>query len=313
VQLVGEGRPFQKPENKVGKGEVGLDIGPQTIAIVSETAASLQVFAAELERRDAEIKALQRQIERQRRANNPDNYFPDRWERSKGGKGWVRKRGQPKLGWRTWVVSKRQRANEKRLAEVYRKQAAYRKSLHGRMANQILRMGDQVKMEKLSYRAFQKGYGRSTQFRAPGKFVKMLRRKAESAGGVAHEFPTHTTRLSQACLCGAVEKKPLSQRWHRCSCGVVMQRDLFSAFLALCVEDEKLNAEKAGEIWPGLESVLWAALSEMKSVSGAAILPASVGLQRQNGSSRNPDGSSAKPQAGGLPGNGVVISGTPRL
>jgi hypothetical protein len=92
-----------------------------------------------------------------------------------------------------------------------------------------------------------------------------------------------------------------------------MQRDLFSAFLAMCVEDEKLNAEKAREIWPGLESVLWAALSEMKSVSDAAILPASVGLQRQNGSPRKPDGSSAQRQVGGLPGNGVVISGTPRL
>jgi hypothetical protein len=50
----------------------------------------------------------------------------------------------------------------------------------------------------------------------------------------------------------------------------------------------------------------------MKSVSGAAILPTSVGLQRQNGSPRKPDGNSAKPQAGGLPGYGVVISGTPR-
>jgi hypothetical protein len=92
-----------------------------------------------------------------------------------------------------------------------------------------------------------------------------------------------------------------------------MQRDMFSAFLALCEEDEALNAEKAREIWPGLESVLWAALNEMKSVSGATILPASVGLQRQNGSPRNPELSSARPQVGGLPGNGVVISGTPRL
>jgi putative transposase len=313
VQLVGEGRPYQKPENKPGQGEVGLDIGPQTIAIVSQTGASLQVFAAGLKKREAEIKSLQRRIARQRRANNPDNYFPDRWERGKGGKGWVRKRGQPLPGRRTWMVSKRQRANEQRLAEVYRKQAAHRKSLHGRMANEILRMGDQIKLEKLSYKAFQKGYGRSTQFRAPGKFVAMLRRKAESAGGVIHEFPTHTTRLSQVCLCGAVEKKPLSQRSHRCSCGVVMQRDLFSGFLALCVEDEKLNAEKAGALWPGLESVLWAALSEMKSVSGTAILPTSVGLQRQNGSPRKPDGSSAQRQAGLQPGNGVVLSGTPRF
>ena len=186
---------------------------------------------------------------------------------------------------------------ERRLAELHRRQAEHRKSLHGRLVNDILRMGDQIHLEKLSYQAFQKGYGRSTQLRAPGKFVKMLRRKAESAGGVVHEFPTRTTRLSQACLCGAVEKKALSQRWHRCSCGVVMQRDLFSAFLALCVEDEALDAEKAGEIWPGLESVLWAALSEIESVSGAADLPASVGLQRQNGSPRKHDESKVKPHA----------------
>ena len=313
VQLVGKGRPYQKPENPLGQGVVGLDIGPQTVAIVSQTGASLRLFAAELERRDAEIQALQRQIERQRRANNPDNYDPDRWVRTKGGQGWQRKRGQPKPGKRSWVVSNRQKANEKRLAELHRKQAEHRKSLHGRLVNDILRMGDRIHLEKLSYKGFQKGYGRSTQMRAPGKFVAMLRRKAESAGGAAREFPTHTTRLSQVCLCGAVEKKTLSQRWHCCACGVVMQRDLFSAFLAMCVEDEVLNAEKAGEIWPGLESVLWAALSEIESVSGAAILPASVGLQRQNGSPRKPEGTNAQSQVEHRPGSGVVISGTPRL
>jgi transposase len=327
VQLVGKGCPYQKPENPLGQGVVGLDIGPQTIAIVCQTGASLRQFAAELEQPDAEIQALQRQIERQRRANNPDNYYPDRWVRAKGGKGWKRKRGQPKPGKRSWVVSNRQQVNQKRLAELHRKQVAHRKSLHGRLVNDILRMGDRINLEKLSYQAFQKGYGRSTQFRAPGKFVKMLRRKAESAGGVAHEFPTHTTRLSQVCLCGAVKKKPLSQRWHRCACGVVMQRDLFSAFLAMCVEDEKLNAEKAREIWPagedclskectprpGLESVLWAALSEIESVNGAADLPASVGLQRQNGSPRKPEGTNAQSRAIHRPGSGVVTSGTPRL
>ena len=179
--------------------------------------------------------------------------------------------------------------------------------------NDILRMGDQIKLEKLSYQAFQKVSGRSTQMRAPGKLVAMLRRKAESAGGIANEFPMRPTRLSQVCLCGAVEKKSLSQRWHHCACGVEMQRDLFSGFLALCVEDEKLNAEKAGEIWPGLESVLWAALSKIESVNGAATLPASVGLQQQNESLRKPEGINAQGQAGPLPGNGVVISGTPRL
>ena len=313
VQLVGEGRPYQKPKNMLGQGTVGLDIGPQTVAIVSQTGASLRLFAAALERRNAEIQALQRQIERQRRANNPENYDPDRWVRTKSGQGWQRKRGQPKPGKHNWVVSNRQRANQKRLAERHRKQAEHRKSLHGQLVNDILRMGDRINLEKLSYEAFQKLYGRSTQFRAPGKFVAMLRRKAESAGGAAYEFPTHTTRLRQVCLCDEVEKKPLSRRWHRCSCGVVMQRDLFSAFLAMCVEDDVLNAEKARAILPGLESVLWAALSEIEFVSGTAILPASVGLQRQNGSPRKPEGINAQGQAVHRPGSGVVISGTSRV
>jgi hypothetical protein len=43
----------------------------------------------------------------------------------------------------------------------------------------------------------------------------------------------------------------------------------FPPFLALCGGDGTLNANKAGEIWPGLESVPWAALSERESVSGA--------------------------------------------
>jgi len=72
--------------------------------------------------------------------------------------------------------------------------------------------------------------------RAPGRFVSILRRKAASAGGRVVEFPTRPTRLSQVCHgCGAVEKKPLSLRVHRCGCGVEMQRDLYSAFLARCV------------------------------------------------------------------------------
>ena len=60
-------------------------------------------------------------------------------------------------------------------------------------------MGDTIKLEKLSYRAFQRRFGRSVGMRAPGMFVERLKRKAESAGATVVEFPTHTTRLSQTC------------------------------------------------------------------------------------------------------------------
>ncbi|MHB8290636.1 MAG: hypothetical protein ACYDEY_15700, partial [Acidimicrobiales bacterium] len=43
--------------------------------------------------------------------------------------------------------------------------------------------------------------------------------------------------MSKTCVCGHREKKPLSQRWHRCSnCGRRAQRDLFPAFLGLYVD-----------------------------------------------------------------------------
>jgi len=321
VQLVNEGLPYRKEKNTRGSGIVGMDLGPQTIALVSDETAELRVFVAELERRDKEIASLQRHIERQRRANNPDNYQPDRWVRSKTGKRWIRKKGKPKKGRHKWHISNRQRENERRLSELHRKQAEHRKSLHGNLVNHILRLGDHFKMEKVSYKAWQRTFGRSVGFRAPGTFASLLRRKAESAGGRVDEFPTRTTRLSQTCLCGAIEKKPLSERWHDCSCGLLMQRDLFSGFLARCVENDLLNANKARETWLGLESVLWAALSSssIESVNGKAALPASAGLsQRQNGSPRKPDGINVKSHDDELPlilhlGNGVVMSGTPRL
>ena len=115
AQLVCEGRPYQKERNEIGKGNVGLDIGPSTIAAVGEQEAFLEQFCVELEPRQKEIRCLQRKLDRQRRANNPNNYNPD---------------GTIRRGPKVWYKSARQRKTETRLAELHRKQAAYRKSLH---------------------------------------------------------------------------------------------------------------------------------------------------------------------------------------
>lgn len=136
------------------------------------------------------------------------------------------------------------------MAELFRREAAHRKTLHGELANRVLALGNNIKIEKLSYRALQRQYGRSVGMGAPGMFVSMLRRKAESAGGTVITFSTRSTKLSQVCHnCGALRKKPLSERTHACECGVTMQRDLYSAFLAWCVgEDGRLHAEVRPEI-----------------------------------------------------------------
>ncbi len=235
IQLVCEGTPFQKPKNKVGCGLVGLDIGPSTIAIAAPTheQAELRQFCNELKKDQRKIRVEQRKLDRQRRANNPQNYNEN---------------GTVKNGAKKWVKSSNYKDTQNRLSETNRKLAAHRKSLHGQLVNHIISMGDEIKLEKLSYRAFQKMFGKSVGMRAPGMFVSMLKRKAVSAGVSVTEFPTRTTKLSQVCLCGQVKKKSLSERWHICDCGVVAQRDLFSAFLASCVESERLNADFAQRI-----------------------------------------------------------------
>ena len=120
-------------------------------------------------------------------------------------------------------------------------------------------------------------------------FVERLKRKAESAGATVVEFPTHTTRLSQRCHnCGRVAKKPLWQRWHVCECGIVAQRDLYAAFLAMCVEGGRLNAGRARSVWPGVDSLLQAALSRIEQPASGRPLPSSFGLGTGRRQSRSP-------------------------
>ena len=220
---------------------LALDIGPSTIAIVGNSQASLQQFAAEILRDHRMIRRLPRHLDRQRRANNPDGY--DAQGRAISGKHPIKK-------------SRRQVQTEARIAERFRREAAHRKALHGRLANQILGLGVLIQTEKLSYKAFQKRFGRSISIRAPKLFLSILTHKAESAGGQVIEFSTRTTALSQVCVCGKKHKKRLSERVHACECGVTAQRDLFSAYLARFVEDDALQVAKARESWPGAEPLL---------------------------------------------------------
>jgi putative transposase len=276
AQLVCEGLPYKKAEHPIGTGTVGLDIGPSTIAVVGETQASLEQFCAPVVRDHKQIRRLQRKLDRQRRANNPDCY---------DAQGRVIKGKRPKH------KSRRQARTEAVLQNLYRCEAAHRKTLHGQMANRILAIGADIRTEKLSFKAFQRMYGRSIAVRAPRMFLSILTRKAESAGGQVYEFNTRTTALSQVCLCGQRHKKRLSERIHACDCGVEMQRDLFSAFLARHVKDNLLQVTEANESWSGAEPLLraaWRQATENQQPASGRHTPSSFGTcrcQSQSGSS----------------------------
>ncbi|MEH1779183.1 MAG: hypothetical protein V7K67_15635 [Nostoc sp.] len=85
-----------------------------------------------------------------------------------------------------------------------RKQAAQRKSSHGRLVNQTLKLGKHIKTEKVAVIAWQKNWGKSISFKSPSSFQSELVRKAENAGGtvlsglVESRIPGLSEQISKA-------------------------------------------------------------------------------------------------------------------
>jgi putative transposase len=69
AQLVLDGKPLQRYQT--GDGLVGLDVGPSTIAVVSEQGAWKETFCNDLSDKAAELRRLQRRLDRQHRAGSP--------------------------------------------------------------------------------------------------------------------------------------------------------------------------------------------------------------------------------------------------
>ena len=222
VQLILEGRAFQKPKNRPGQATIGLDLGPSTLAVVPRQGTPRLLVLAEALHLDArQQRRLQRRLDRQRRANNPQNYDEQ---------GRIKRQGKQRL---RWHESQGYRETRRRLAREARRLAAQRKTLHGTLVNDVIRVGNTIQLEKHSYRGWQRRYGKSVGLRAPGMLVEHLRRTVAKTGGILSEVSTYHTRLSQYCHgCATYRKKSLSQRWHQCPCGVgPVQRDLYAAFL----------------------------------------------------------------------------------
>ena len=262
VQLICEGLPYQKPQNYVSEGLVGMDLNISNVAFVGDEYAGLLPLADRVPTYQREIRRLQRKMARSSRVNNANNFEPD--FQSKKGRKIVIKKGKVKKGSRNWKNSNNYRKTAQKKRELERKKAAYTKFQNRRLVNEILRHGKHIKTEKVSVKGWQKRYGKAISHKSPGFFQSELKRKAESAGGEFTEFSTQKTALSQTHLDGNRIKKPLSQRVHRDVTGFVMQRDLFSAFLARNVNDGLLSLQDAQSEYSRLEPVLLEAWERFK-------------------------------------------------
>jgi putative transposase len=243
MQLVMDGHPARR--HPVGDGRVAFDLGPSEIAVTVQRsdgtwAGWVEPLADRIRLNTARLRRQQRRLDRQHRAGSPDCFNSD---------------GTHRLGRCVWDRSHAAKQTTTRVGEQHRRLAEHRKILHGGLANRLLANGAHVVCEKLDYRVWQKNFPRSVRDRAPGLLVEVMRRKASSAGGDRlYEFNTNSTALSQTCLCGNRKKKPLSQRVHRCGCGIKEDRDVFSAYLGLHVRkvadgSDRLDLEAANAGW----------------------------------------------------------------
>lgn len=256
AQMVIDGpAPIRHP---VGTGTVSIDLGPSEVAVViaddtgAPVSGQIHRLAEGIETQTTALRRWQRKLDRQHRSGSPDCFD------AKG------KHRRGRCGWK--VRSKAADRTVGRIADAHRRISAHRKSSHGRLVNELLAHGSDVRAEQLNYVAWQKNFSRSVRDRAPGLFIKELGRKAENAGGPFFAYSPWSTALSQTCVCGARVKKPLSVRQHRCPCGVAAGRDLFSAYLGLFVDrlvDEHsgasgdvLDLSAAAEDFPSFRGLL---------------------------------------------------------
>lgn len=240
LQLVMEGHAPVRHVYAPKSERVGIDPGPSKITAYSHEGV-FTTKTATVESHDKEIRRIQRKMDRSKRKTNPDNYNAD---------------GTTKKGAKRWTFSKNYERLRLVLAEIYRRLEQTRKRDHGMLINLIYSLGGTVAVERNSYKAFQRNFGKSANTYGVGSLIERLKSKAESAGLEFVELNAYRLRLSQyEHVEGTYKKKPLRQRWAKVG-DCVVQRDAYSAFLASCANENEHDQSVLSGAWTRAEPLL---------------------------------------------------------
>lgn len=245
LQIVLEGIPPIKINKETGEiknniryGTLGIDIGTQTIAYVSDYDIKLLELAPRVQNIENEKRKIQRYMDRSKRVTNPQNYNEN---------------GTIKKGIKLrWSYSNKYIKAKNKLKDIYRKQADIREQDHNIMTNEILKNCNIVYVEDMNFKGLQakskkttknkngkfnskKRFGKSLANKAPAKFLVILKNKLKAKGGLYFEVNTREVKASQYNhLNQQYNKKKLSQRWNYFDYNnekIRIQRDIYSAYL----------------------------------------------------------------------------------
>ena len=251
------------PRHTYGKGNIGIDLGTQSIAAVSDKNVLLFNLA---ERNDTCTKAydakkrhLKQKMDRSRRVNNPDRFNSD---------------GTFKKGPRgKWKTSKHYIRLRLQLKELERRNADSRHCAVREDVNRLRAIADTCVIEKPNASGLQrrsrrkaerqdkvsevktkdggvkqvhkfkkkKRFGRSVLHRCPGMYQSEIKKKF---GDGYHEAAQMFRASQYDHKQDQYIKKKLSDRWHIFLDGTKVQRDLYSAFLLYNADDTFSSPDK---------------------------------------------------------------------
>jgi putative transposase len=121
---------------------------------------------------------------------------------------------------------KKSKSAKRELWSLHRKIRNQRNDFLHKTSRKLVNQFDLVAYEDLDIKKMVEGkYAKSIHDAGWGKFIDMIKYKAESAGSYSKSVnPYHT---SQTCSnCQALVKKEIHQRWHDCpACGLSLHRD----------------------------------------------------------------------------------------
>jgi putative transposase len=196
---------------------VGVDVGLTRLATTSaggpfENGRPLQQALRKLRR-------LERQRDRQRRANNPGNYLPD---------------GRVRPGASGWVKSRRMLHTEERLRWLHERVANLRREQAHQLTTHLTREFGVIGIETLNMRGLQanRRLARHIADVGWGMILAQLKYKTSWSEGSLLVAADRFYPSSKTCSdCGTVKAKlALSERVFKCdTCGLIIDRDLNAA------------------------------------------------------------------------------------
>lgn len=248
IQIMIDGKPSAKLnknneiKHQLGVGNVGCDIGTQTLAFSSDKEVGLENLAQRGD--DVEVvlnklELIQQKIDIERRILNPE-YFNTDGTIKEFEKGFRRK----------WKTSERLKRLKIRLQNLHRKRTINKKIANNELINKIRSLGNIIITEsknanRLKARAKtettinektgkcnkKKRFGKSIQNRCPGYLQMKLQQKFQNTGGIYIEVPNNYRASQYDITVDKYIKKDLKDRYYALYDGTMVQRDMYSAFL----------------------------------------------------------------------------------